>query len=66
MADKTLNVTVICGSLRKASYNAALGAGSSRRWRRRDLSLKPAPPWDNFPVYNADDQASDRHSRRRR
>lgn len=57
MADRTLKVVVICGSLRKASYNAAL-ARALPALAPPGLALEPAPPWAKFPVYNADDQAS--------
>jgi chromate reductase len=57
MADSPLNVLVICGSLRKASFNAAL-ARTLPALAPPGLSLKPAPGWDKFPVYNADIQNS--------
>jgi chromate reductase len=57
MADKTLNVISICGSLRKGSYNAAL-ARALPSLAPAGLSIKPAPAWDKFPVYNADIQNS--------
>jgi chromate reductase len=57
MADGTLNVITICGSLRKASYNAAL-ARALPALASPGLSIKPAPAWDKFPVYNADIQNS--------
>jgi chromate reductase len=56
MAEK-LNVLVICGSLRKASYNAAL-ARSLPKYAPAGLGLTPAPSWEKFPVYNADIQNS--------
>jgi chromate reductase len=56
MADP-LNVAVICGSLRKGSFNAAL-ARTLPELAPAGLSLKPAPPWAQFPVYNFDDQAA--------
>ena len=48
-----LNVVSICGSLRKASYNAALtralpGLAPS------DMKIVEAPPFDGFPHYNHD------------
>ena len=57
MADSTLNVITICGSLRKDSYNAAL-ARALPALAPPGLSIKPAPAWDKFPVYNADIQNS--------
>src|ERR1700735_1077639 len=57
MAESTLNVIVICGSLRKASFNAAL-ARALPALAPPGLSLKPAPAWDTFPIYNADIQTS--------
>src|SRR5580704_1733114 len=55
MTEATLNVIVICGSLRKGSFNAAL-ARALPALAPPGLSLKPAPAWDKFPVYNADIQ----------
>jgi chromate reductase len=55
MADSSLNVIVICGSLRKASFNAAL-ARALPALAPPGLSLTPAPAWDKFPIYNADIQ----------
>jgi chromate reductase, NAD(P)H dehydrogenase (quinone) len=57
MADSALNIIVICGSLRKASFNAAL-ARALPSLAPPGLALKPAPAWDKFPVYNADIQNS--------
>jgi chromate reductase, NAD(P)H dehydrogenase (quinone) len=57
MSDKILNVLTICGSLRKASYNAAL-MRALPALAPPGLSLKPAPAWEKFPIYNADLQAS--------
>jgi len=57
MADGTLNVITICGSLRKGSYNAAL-ARALPALAPPAISIKPAPAWDKFPVYNADIQNS--------
>jgi chromate reductase len=55
MADK-LNVITIVGSLRKASYNAAL-ARQLPQWAPEGMSIAASPPWAGFPIYNADDQA---------
>ncbi len=57
MADSALNIIVICGSLRKASFNAAL-ARALPSLAPPGLALRPAPAWDKFPVYNADIQNS--------
>src|SRR3954468_4119868 len=54
MADK-LNVITIVGSLRKASYNAAL-ARQLPKWAPEGMSITAAPPWADLPIYNADDQ----------
>jgi chromate reductase len=56
MADD-LNVLVICGSLRKGSYNAAV-ARTLPGLAPPGLKLVPAPPYDKFPLYNADIQTS--------
>jgi chromate reductase, NAD(P)H dehydrogenase (quinone) len=54
MADQ-LNVLVICGSLRKGSYNAAL-ARTLPALAPAGLKLRPAPAFDKFPIYNHDIQ----------
>jgi chromate reductase len=54
MADRT-NVLVICGSLRKGSYNASL-ARALPALAPPELALTPAPPFAGFPLYNADVQ----------
>lgn len=54
MADKT-NVLVICGSLRKGSYNASL-ARALPALAPPELVFSPAPSFANFPIYNADVQ----------
>ncbi len=56
MAGETLNVTMICGSLRKRSYNAAL-ARSLPALAPADLKITPAPPFREFPHYDADLQS---------
>ena len=56
MATK-LNVISICGSLRKASFNAAL-ARTLPKLAPPDMSIVAAPPWESFPIYNADVQNS--------
>jgi chromate reductase len=54
MADK-LNVLVICGSLRKDSYNAAL-TRALPALAPENINLITAPPIGSFPLYNADVQ----------
>ena len=56
MADQ-VNAITICGSLRKGSFNAALQR-TLPGLAPAGLSIKAAPPWASFPVYNADDQNS--------
>ena len=56
MADK-LNVITIVGSLRKASYNAAL-ARQLPKWAPEGMTISEAPHWADLPIYNADDQAA--------
>ena len=56
MAD-SLNVLVICGSLRKGSYNAAL-TRALPALAPPEMKLVTAPPLDAFPLYNADIQES--------
>jgi chromate reductase len=52
MADK-LNVLVICGSLRKGSYNASV-ARALPKLVPPNMTLKDAPPFGGFPLYNQD------------
>src|SRR5664280_2553121 len=52
MADQ-LKVLVICGSLRKGSYNAAL-TRALPALAPPDMKLITAPPFTAFPFYNAD------------
>jgi chromate reductase len=54
MADK-LNVLVICGSLRKGSYNAAL-TRALPELAPPEMKLITAPPFETFPLYNQDIQ----------
>lgn len=54
MADR-LNVLVICGSLRKRSYNAAL-ARALPTLSPAGMTFTPAPAFDTLPIYNADIQ----------
>ena len=53
MSDNQLNVIVICGSLRKASYNAAL-ARTLPTLAPPGMAVKAAPGWDKMAVYNHD------------
>ena len=52
MADQ-LNVLVICGSLRKRSYNAAL-TRALPALVPPEMQLITAPSFETFPLYNAD------------
>ncbi|MFZ3351107.1 MAG: NADPH-dependent FMN reductase [Xanthobacteraceae bacterium] len=53
MSDNQLDVIVICGSLRKASYNAAL-ARTLPALAPPGMAVKAAPGWDKMAVYNHD------------
>jgi chromate reductase, NAD(P)H dehydrogenase (quinone) len=56
MAEKDkLNVLVICGSLRKRSYNAAL-TRALPDLAPPEMKLVTAPPFETLPLYNADIQ----------
>jgi chromate reductase len=52
MADK-INVLVICGSLRKASFNGSV-ARALPALAPPEMTLKTAPSFAGFPLYNAD------------
>jgi len=52
-----LDMLVICGSLRKGSYNAAL-ARMLPKLAPGSMAFRPAPPFDDFPHYNFDIQNS--------
>lgn len=54
MVDK-FNALVICGSLRKGSYNAAV-ANALPALAPPELTLAPAPSFADFPLYNYDVQ----------
>lgn len=54
MADK-LKVLVICGSLRKRSFNAAL-TRELPALAPPEMELIPAPSFETFPLYNQDMQ----------
>ena len=56
MADK-LNVVVICGSLRKGSFNAAL-IRALPALAPPELKLIDAPSYAGFPLYNDDVRVS--------
>jgi chromate reductase len=57
MAERQLDVLVICGSLRRGSYNAAL-ARMLPALAPAGLALRPAPSFEKFPIYNFDVQNS--------
>jgi chromate reductase, NAD(P)H dehydrogenase (quinone) len=57
MADKALNVITICGSLRKGSYNRMV-MNLLPGWAPANLKISEAPPFAEFPLYNADVQNS--------
>src|SRR5262245_35767692 len=57
MSDRPLDVLVICGSLRKGSYNAAL-ARMLPGLAPGGLALRPAPSFADIPLYNFDIQAA--------
>ena len=54
MTDKQLDVLVICGSLRKGSYNAAL-ARTLPSLAPPGIRLRAAPAFAGLPVYNFDE-----------
>jgi len=54
MADQ-FNVLIICGSLRKGSYNAAL-TRALPGLAPPGIKFVTAPPIETFPLYNADIQ----------
>jgi chromate reductase, NAD(P)H dehydrogenase (quinone) len=55
--DRPLDVLVICGSLRKGSYNAAL-ARMLPGLAPAGLALRPAPSYADIALYNADQAAN--------
>jgi chromate reductase, NAD(P)H dehydrogenase (quinone) len=55
MADQILNVVCICGSLRKGSYNRMV-MNALPALAPPNLRLAEAPPFAEFPLYNADMQ----------
>ena len=54
MAEK-LNVLSICGSLRKSSFNATVERALPEL-APEQMSITPAPPYSQFPIYNFDIQ----------
>jgi chromate reductase len=57
MADKILNVISICGSLRKGSYNRMV-MNALPALAPEGMKISEAPPFSEFPLYNADIQNS--------
>jgi chromate reductase len=57
VADQQLDVLVICGSLRKGSYNAAM-ARMLPGLAPPGLKLRTAPSFESLPIYNFDLQQS--------
>ena len=55
MADKIFNVVCICGSLRKGSYNRMV-MNALPALAPPNMRLSEAPPFAEFPLYNADMQ----------
>ena len=53
MADKTLNVVSICGSLRKGSYNRVV-MNALPGLAPEGMHIRESPPISEFPLYNAD------------
>jgi chromate reductase len=58
MTDKHLDVLVICGSLRKGSYNAAL-ARALPALAPPGMTLRAEPSFAGLPVYNFDEHQAD-------
>jgi chromate reductase, NAD(P)H dehydrogenase (quinone) len=57
MADKTLNVVSICGSLRKGSYNRMV-MNTLQGCAPEGMRISEAPSFAAFPLYDADVQNS--------
>jgi chromate reductase len=57
MADRALNVVSICGSLRKDSYNRMV-LTALPGLAPEGMQIAEAPPYREFPLYNADIQNS--------
>jgi chromate reductase, NAD(P)H dehydrogenase (quinone) len=57
MGGSAFSVVTICGSLRKGSYNRMV-MNSLAQLAPEGMQLKEAPPYHEFPLYNADIQNS--------
>jgi chromate reductase, NAD(P)H dehydrogenase (quinone) len=57
MADKTLNVVSICGSLREGSYNRRV-MNALQGYAPERMRITEAPSFTGFPLYNFDVQNS--------
>ena len=57
MAEPIFNVVCICGSLRKASYNRMI-MNALPALAPPNMKLSEAPPFAEFPIYNADIEQS--------
>ncbi len=57
MADKTINVLCICGSLRKGSYNRMV-MNALPGLAPEGMKFTEAPSFASFSIYNFDDQES--------
>jgi len=57
VADRTLDVVGICGSLRKASYNRMV-LQALPGLAPASMQIREAPPFHEFPLYNADLQSA--------
>ena len=57
MADRMLDVICICGSLRKGSYNRMV-MNALAGLAPAGMKITEAPPFSEFPLYNADMQES--------
>lgn len=57
MADMTVNLVTVCGSLRKGSYNRMV-MNALPSLAPAGMRITEAPPYREFPYYDADLQAS--------
>ena len=64
MADKTINVLCICGSLRKGSYNRMV-MNALPGLAPEGMKFTEAPSFAGFSIYNFDDQEFARRTARR-